>query len=146
EKDYYCSLLLRDLDALFERGLVFKGGTCLSKVHGDFFRLSEDLDFGISVKSDAPYKDRREQATPLKVHFQGLANRLPCFSVDTPVLSIHNRYKHITAKFQYTSFVSPGDRAFIKVEFSLREEVLKPAEQLTAKTMLIDPLSHAVVL
>ncbi len=26
EKDYYCSLLLQDLWALFEHGLVFKGG------------------------------------------------------------------------------------------------------------------------
>src|SRR5262245_44864651 len=44
EKDYYCSLLLLDLSGPFEQGLVFKGGTCLSKVHADFFRLSEDLD------------------------------------------------------------------------------------------------------
>ncbi len=45
EKDYYCSLLLDDLSGPFEQGLVFKGGTCLSKVHAEFFRLSEDLDF-----------------------------------------------------------------------------------------------------
>jgi predicted nucleotidyltransferase component of viral defense system len=35
EKDYYCSLILRDLAALFAQGLVFKGGTCLSKVHAE---------------------------------------------------------------------------------------------------------------
>ena len=38
EKDYYCSLLLHDLLVLFQQGLVFKGGTCLSKVHAEFFR------------------------------------------------------------------------------------------------------------
>ena len=53
EKDYYCSVLLKDLAVLYGQGLVFKGGTCLSKVHADFFRLSEDLDFSISVKPDA---------------------------------------------------------------------------------------------
>jgi predicted nucleotidyltransferase component of viral defense system len=57
EKDYFCSLLLKDLGVLFGQGLVFKGGTCLSKVHADFFRLSEDLDFGISVKPDASRGD-----------------------------------------------------------------------------------------
>ncbi len=46
EKDYYCSLVLQDLEDHFHLGLVFKGGTCLSKVHLDFYRLSEDLDFG----------------------------------------------------------------------------------------------------
>jgi predicted nucleotidyltransferase component of viral defense system len=146
EKDYYCSVLLKDMEALFSQGIVFKGGTCLSKIHGDFFRLSEDLDFGISVKFDAPYKDRRERAAPLKAHFQGLAARLSFFSVDTPVLSIHNQYKHVTAKFHYTSLVPPGDRAFIKVEFSLREETLLPANQLTARTILIDPLTNSAVL
>ena len=59
EKDYYCSLLLQDLWALFEHGLVFKGGTCLSKVHAEFFRLSEDLD-SISVRPDATKSQRRE--------------------------------------------------------------------------------------
>ena len=62
EKDYYCSLLLQDLWALFEQGLVFKGGTCLSKVHAEFFRLSEDLDFSISVRPDATKSQRREAA------------------------------------------------------------------------------------
>ena len=27
EKDYYCSLILADFEPLFDRGLVFKGGT-----------------------------------------------------------------------------------------------------------------------
>jgi Nucleotidyl transferase AbiEii toxin, Type IV TA system len=53
EKDYYCSLLLDDLPGPFQQGLVFKGGTCLSKVHAEFFRLSEDLDFCISVRPGA---------------------------------------------------------------------------------------------
>ena len=44
EKDYYASVLLEHLAAADET-LVFKGGTCLSKVYEQFFRLSEDLDF-----------------------------------------------------------------------------------------------------
>lgn len=49
EKDYYCSLVLHDLTPILEQGLVFRGGTCLSKVHAGFTRLSEDLDFIVSV-------------------------------------------------------------------------------------------------
>ena len=58
EKDYYCSLVLQDLEDHFHLGLVFKGGTCLSKVHLDFYRLSEDLDFVISIPATAPPSKR----------------------------------------------------------------------------------------
>ena len=39
EKDYYCTVLLQYLSGRVPR-LVFKGGTCLAKVHANFFRLS----------------------------------------------------------------------------------------------------------
>jgi len=35
EKDYFCTVLLAYLAAIDDR-LVFKGGTCLAKVHADF--------------------------------------------------------------------------------------------------------------
>ncbi len=79
EKDYYCSLLLRDLSGLFEQGLVFKGGTCLSKVHAEFFRLSEDLDFCISVRPDATRSERRTAASPIRDHLSGVPGRLTVF-------------------------------------------------------------------
>ena len=53
EKDYFCSLLLRDFAPLFQASLIFKGGTCLSKVYADFYRLSEDLDFVIPMPEKA---------------------------------------------------------------------------------------------
>ena len=46
EKDYFCSVLLEHLAARCDT-LIFKGGTCLAKVHAGFYRLSEDLDFVI---------------------------------------------------------------------------------------------------
>ena len=51
EKDYFCTLLLRYLATTDM--LVFKGGTCMAKVHGEFYRLSEDLDFAIPMPCDA---------------------------------------------------------------------------------------------
>src|SRR6266516_3413151 len=75
EKDYYCSVLLHDLASLFEQGLVFKGGTCLSKVHAEFFRLSEDLDFAVSVSADASASERRGVVSPFKEHFATVPDR-----------------------------------------------------------------------
>jgi predicted nucleotidyltransferase component of viral defense system len=54
EKDYFCSVLLEHLAAVSGGHLVFKGGTCLAKVHTAFYRLSEDLDFVIPTPVDAP--------------------------------------------------------------------------------------------
>ncbi len=48
EKDYFCTVLLEYLAASCP-GMVFKGGTCLAKVHTEFHRMSEDLDFTIPV-------------------------------------------------------------------------------------------------
>ena len=36
EKDYFCTVLLEDLTNHGGPGLVFKGGTCLAKVHAGF--------------------------------------------------------------------------------------------------------------
>jgi len=44
EKDYYLTIVLSAINNL-SSNLIFKGGTCLSKIHYSYYRLSEDLDF-----------------------------------------------------------------------------------------------------
>lgn len=39
EKDYFCTFLLTYLTSVSQK-LVFKGGTCLAKVHSGFYRMS----------------------------------------------------------------------------------------------------------
>ena len=53
EKDYFCTILLDDFARHGGVDLIFKGGTCLAKVHAGFYRLSEDLDFAIPMPVDA---------------------------------------------------------------------------------------------
>ena len=71
EKDYYCSLVLQYFFS-DETQLVFKGGTCLSKVHADFYRLSEDLDFIIPSASPVHFHSKRH------VPERGLCGESPC--------------------------------------------------------------------
>jgi predicted nucleotidyltransferase component of viral defense system len=85
EKDYYCSLLLHDFALAFQQGMVFKGGTCLSKVYVDFYRFSEDLDFVIPVEIKASRSDRRTLITHFRGHLTRLSERLPCFHVAEPL-------------------------------------------------------------
>ena len=74
EKDYICSLILNDFDRHLQDILIFKGGTLLAKAYAGFYRLSEDLDFTISVASSATRQERRRLISSIKpfVHSSGV--------------------------------------------------------------------------
>jgi predicted nucleotidyltransferase component of viral defense system len=144
EKDYYCSLVLRGMAEAFQQGLIFKGGTCLSKVHSDFYRLSEDLDFVFSMETNASISVRRTRIAQLKDLFTDLPKQLPCFRVDAP-LSGFNSSKQYIGRLSYNSVVT-GRVEFLKIEVGLREPVLDSVEHRSAQTMLTDPLRVGPVL
>lgn len=144
EKDYYCSLVLHGLAEAFQQGLIFKGGTCLSKVHTDFYRLSEDLDFVIAMETNASISVRRKRIAPLKDLLMGLSKRLPCFHVDEP-LSGSNSSKQYIGRLSYRAVVT-GEVEILKVEVGLREPALDPVEHKSAHTMLMDPSRSRPVL
>jgi predicted nucleotidyltransferase component of viral defense system len=139
EKDYFCSLLLSHLYS-DESPSVFKGGTCLSKVYGGFYRLSEDLDFMISTPSDSSRSLRRRSIEPLKRTVERLPNPLRVFSISENLTGRNNSTQYI-AQIQYRSSIRPIP-ASIKIEIGLREELLTPAQEGRVTTLLNDPFSR----
>jgi predicted nucleotidyltransferase component of viral defense system len=135
EKDYYCTLLLGYLAGV--EGLVFKGGTCLAKVHAAFYRLSEDLDFVIPAPCDATRGKRRAQAAALKAAVAQLPDALPAFRVKNALRGANESTQYL-ATLAYDSIVT-GEDATIEVEVGLREPLLDPALTAPAATILIDP-------
>jgi len=81
EKDYFCSVLLEYLSANNSE-LTFKGGTCLSKIYAESYRLSEDLDFSISIPTEASRTERSRIIAPLKGVIDGVPTSLPVFRVE----------------------------------------------------------------
>ena len=140
EKDYFCSLILYHLYSDESNKLVFKGGTCLSKIHSDFYRLSEDLDFVIPISSNSSRSERSKLAKPLKNKIECLSTEFQIFNV-TEGLRGHNNSKQYIASVGYTSFVSSQTET-IKVEIGLREELLEDSLYKDAKTLLINPFSE----
>ena len=138
EKDYYCSVLLQYL-AEANGSLVFKGGTCLAKVLVDFYRLSEDLDFVIPMDLNSTRAERSRQATPLKATVNSLPQQLPVFRLDKPLTGANNSTQYLAA-VEYTSLVS-GQSDVIKLEIGLREPLILPKVDGTAKTILLNPTS-----
>ena len=138
EKDYFCSVALSHL-AHEAHDLVFKGGTCLAKVHAEFYRLSEDLDFLIPIPCDASRSVRSLRARVLAPLLDGLVRGFPAFRIERPFTG-HNNSSEYTATVEYVSRIS-GHPESIRLEVALREPLLTPARALPAHTLLLDPVS-----
>lgn len=137
EKDYFCTVLLQYLATTGV--LVFKGGTCLAKVHAEFYRLSEDLDFVIPMPCDATRAERRRQAEGLKKTVADLATKLEGFAVVEPLTGANVSTQYVSV-IGYDSLLS-GQQEGIKIEIGLREPLLTPVFDGAAKTALLDPVS-----
>jgi len=138
EKDYFCSVLLEYLAASCP-SLVFKGGTCLAKVHTEFHRMSEDLDFTIPVPLETARSARSRLAEELKGAMAEIEHRLPVFRAASPLRGANASTQYI-AVVAYTSRVGLGDET-IKIEAGLREPLLTPAIRGEAQTLLRGPAS-----
>lgn len=60
EKDYYVTLALRELSANI-KGMVFKGGTSLTKCYQLLDRFSEDIDISYAASEGIPGESRKRQ-------------------------------------------------------------------------------------
>lgn len=138
EKDYFCTVLL---DYLAQRGggrLVFKGGTCLAKVHAGFYRLSEDLDFTIPLPVDANRKQRSQAVAAAKNAVSNVASSLPAMKCVEPLTGANSstQYNGVVAYESPTT----GQHEGILVEISVREPLLLPVVKGQACTLLLDPI------
>jgi predicted nucleotidyltransferase component of viral defense system len=138
EKDYYCSLVLRHFFAK-ETLLVFKGGTCISKVYTDFYRLSEDLDFIIPVAVDTSRSQRRTQIEPVKCKFNELPAVIPGIVISEE-LKGYNASKQYIGTVEYVSVVI-RNKERIKIEVGLREPLLYPFVSNAARTIALNPFT-----
>jgi predicted nucleotidyltransferase component of viral defense system len=138
EKDYFCTVLL-EYFAKMSDALVFKGGTCLAKVHAEFYRLSEDLDFVIPMPTDAMRVDRSTKAAGLKNVVALLTRHLSIFRVVQSLTGANKSTQYI-AVVGYASLLSRQEET-IKIEVGLREPLLTDVFSGSVRTILLDPVT-----
>lgn len=138
EKDYFCTVLLHYVMAESDE-VVFKGGTCLSKVHAGFYRMSEDLDFVIPMPIEASRHERSKKATGLKAAVAALPGHVPIFRISQPLTGANSSTQYI-ASIHYTSLLDRQEET-INIELGLREPLLTPVLQGSAQTLLQNPVS-----
>lgn len=145
EKDYFCTVLLAYLAGAAGDDLVFKGGTCLAKVHAELYRLSEDLDYTIPMPVEASRSERSRRMEKVKTALATLPKHVPSFRVIEPLKGAHNSTQYIAA-VGYTSMLTQ-EAETINIEVSLREPLLMPVVDGSARTLLLDPITgNAAVL
>ncbi|NQT59555.1 MAG: nucleotidyl transferase AbiEii/AbiGii toxin family protein [Bacteroidetes bacterium] len=143
EKDYYCSLILKGLE-FNNTNLVFKGGTCLSKVYSDFYRLSEDLDFVIPTPVNVSRSRRRALIDPIKIRFIDQSSIFPELVIEE-TLQGHNNSRQYIGYVSYKSVIS-GLFERIKVEIGLRESLIMPMVTRKVKTILQDSFTRSYII
>ena len=132
EKDYFCSLLLEAV-APVDAAWIFKGGTCLSKIYTDFYRLSEDLDFSIPVRETATRTERRRLIDPVKKIVNALPERVAGVEIEEPLTGRNVSTQYVAAA-RYKSAIT-GDWEKVKIEIALREPLFRPAVTGSARTL-----------
>ena len=137
EKDYFCTLLLDYFKTI--EGLIFKGGTCLAKVHANFYRLSEDMDFVVPMSIGSKKNERRKAIGSAKDAFHEIEHHLPYFHISESLKGANESTQYIGV-LTYDSLISVN-KEIVKLEISLREPLLEKPEILEARTILLDPIS-----
>jgi len=98
EKDYYAVLLLKELSSLHcdDYQLVFAGGTCLTKIHQNTYRMSEDIDIKLVASNEALGKSHNLQRQNRKIIHQRIVSMLE----SSPLFQLVETKKRNEGKFQ----------------------------------------------
>ncbi len=138
EKDYFSSVVLEYLAAR-DTELIFKGGTCVAKVHGGFYRLSENLGFSISTPPNASRKERSRRGGRLGPIVRDMPGHLPEFQILAPLRGA-NESTQYNAVVGYRSLLESRVEP-IGVEVGLREPTLVAPQQASSNTMVLNPVN-----
>ena len=131
EKDYYVTLFLKELVKIVP-GILFKGGTSLSKCHKVINRFSEDIDLSLNEENYTISKKRK-----LKYEIIELCDKLG-FTI-TNISDIRSRRKYNCYKIKYNdnnnSFLNDG--LLVETVFMVKAH---PYEQKEVTSIIYDYL------
>lgn len=132
EKDYYLTLILNSVESDLSQSLVFKGGTLLNKIHLNYHRLSEDIDFTYFGATNLDSRSKRSNTiTPIREKMPNLLKLLGLKSEKPEGEGFNNSTQYVFY-ISYSSFVTGKDEN-IKLEISLRQSPIdKPVHNAVA--------------
>jgi predicted nucleotidyltransferase component of viral defense system len=139
EKDYYLTLVLSRAHELSE-DLIFKGGTCLNKVYYVYYRLSEDLDFSMTLPQyKATRGQRRKCIQPVKERIEKFVEQFG-MRIDDAGNPGRNESKQYVYYFVYQSALREVE-AKIKFEIGLRFNPVDSVEKRQVQHAFLHPFT-----
>ncbi len=139
EKDYYLTLILSQINDL-DKNLVFKGGTCLNKIYYSYYRLSEDLDFTLTLPSKSPSRTVKQKSIrPIK---NGVLPYVQTFGmrIERPDNAGRNKSSQYVWTVDYGSVVLEKPQS-IKLEIGLRFNPILPTLQKEVRHRFLHPFT-----
>lgn len=132
EKDYYLTVILNNVESNLSDKIVFKGGTLLNKIHLNYHRLSEDIDFTYFSPEGLEARSKRSRAiTPIREKMPDLLKLLELKSKKPEGEGFNNSTQYVFS-ISYPSFITGKDEN-IKLEISLRQTPIdKPVHNVIA--------------
>ena len=138
EKDYYLTVILNQIETQLSDKIVFKGGTLLNKIHLNYHRLSEDLDF--TYYGEVNTRSQRSRAiTPIREKMPGFLKALGLTS-DKPEGDGFNNSTQYLFKLKYSSVLMEKEES-VKLEISLRQPPLDKPVHNVIKHFYQDPFT-----
>ena len=139
EKDYYITVVLSGINEL-SNDLVFKGGTCFSKIYYSYYRLSEDLDFTLKLSTDnATRSVRRNAIRPIKEVIRPFLKRFN-MSIQNLDKAGHRESTQYIYYLDYDSAVL-NKKESIKLEIGLRFNPLRPVATKEVNHKFLHPFT-----
>ncbi len=149
EKDFYLTILLQRISINIPE-ITFKGGTCLNKVYYPYFRLSEDLDFSISIED--PLVNTNGKREKFAQHLREKMKKV-CKIMNRKLNADeyhHKRaqgnhflktkeYTYLKYVISYTSMFSQQQQT-IKIEVTYTSKQYLPSTTWTVHAVFIDPI------
>lgn len=140
EKDYYLTIVLNNIESFLSNRLVFKGGTLLNKIHLNYHRLSEDLDFVYYGTNELKTRSQRSKAiAPIRNKMEDFLKLLH-LKGDNPEGEGFNNSTQYVFFIKYPSFVTGKDDT-IKIEVGLRQFPIEPPVNNIIKHFYQDPFT-----
>jgi predicted nucleotidyltransferase component of viral defense system len=140
EKDYYLTVILNNIGSGLSDKLIFKGGTLLNKIHLNYHRLSEDLDFVYLSKQALTSRSARSKAiTPIREKMPEFLELLDLGSENPQGQGFNNSTQYVF-NISYPSFIT-GKHESIQIEVALRQIPLDKPVHNVIKHFYKDPFT-----
>lgn len=138
EKDYYITIILSKINEL-SKDLVFKGGTCVSKIYYSYYRLSEDLDFTLKLPASSTRAMRSNAIKPIKESLRVFLKNFG-MSIEGLDKAGHRESTQYIFYLDYDSVVL-SKKESIKLEIGLRVNPLLPAVMKKVNHKFLHPFT-----